>query len=172
MSTPASPAGPTAAESGSGPDEAGLDGLAAAEDALAAEADRAHEDNASLVRSSGVMAVGTLVSRVTGFLRTAVFGYALGAAALANAYNNANTLPNVVYNLALGGILTSVDRAAARQRGQAGHRPAARPTTSGCSRWSSLALLGITRGRDAGWPDPWSHLYSGLRARLRAVTSW
>ncbi len=108
MSTPASPAGPTAAESGSGPDEAGLDGLAAAEDALAAEADRAHEDNASLVRSSGIMAAGTLVSRVTGFFRTAVFGYALGAATLADAYNNANTLPNVVYNLALGGILTSV----------------------------------------------------------------
>ena len=78
MSTPASPAGPTAAESGSGPDEAGLDGLAAAEDALAAEADRAHEDNASLVRSSGIMAAGTLVSRITGFFRTAVFGYALG----------------------------------------------------------------------------------------------
>src|SRR5580692_5027282 len=108
MSTPASPAGPTAAESGSGPDEAGLDGLAAAEDALAAEAGRAHEDNASLVRSSGIMAAGTLVSRITGFFRTAVFGYALGAATLADAYNNANTLPNVVYNLALGGILTSV----------------------------------------------------------------
>jgi len=54
------------------------------------------------------MALGTLASRVTGFLRTAVFGYALGAATLADAYNNANTLPNVVYNLALGGILTSV----------------------------------------------------------------
>src|SRR5580692_5184617 len=102
MSTPASPAGPTAAESGSRPEEAGPAGLAAA------EADRAHEDNASLVRSSGIMAAGTLVSRITGFFRTAVFGYALGAATLADAYNNANTLPNVVYNLALGGILTSV----------------------------------------------------------------
>jgi putative peptidoglycan lipid II flippase len=63
---------------------------------------------ASVVSASGVMAVGTLVSRVSGMLRTLVQAWALGAVALANAYNNANTLPNVVYNLVLGGILTSV----------------------------------------------------------------
>jgi putative peptidoglycan lipid II flippase len=101
MSTPAPPAGPTAADSGSGPETAGLD-------AAMAPGRPAAADDVSLVRSSGVMALGTLASRVTGFLRTAVFGYALGAATLADAYNNANTLPNVVYNLALGGILTSV----------------------------------------------------------------
>src|SRR6266581_507048 len=102
MSTPAPRAGPTAADSGSGPETAGLDAAAAALQRPAAA------DDASLVKSSGIMALGTLASRVTGFLRTAVFGYALGAATLADAYNNANTLPNVVYNLALGGILTSV----------------------------------------------------------------
>jgi putative peptidoglycan lipid II flippase len=63
---------------------------------------------AALVRSSGVMAVGTLGSRLTGFLRTIFQSYALGVAFLASAYNLSNTLPNVVYNLALGGILTSV----------------------------------------------------------------
>jgi putative peptidoglycan lipid II flippase len=62
----------------------------------------------SLVRSSGVMAVGTLASRFSGFLRTAVLLYAVGTHDLGNAYNLANTLPNAVYNLALGGILTSV----------------------------------------------------------------
>jgi putative peptidoglycan lipid II flippase len=62
----------------------------------------------SLMRSSGVMALGTLASRGTGLLRTLVQAYALGALALANAYNNANTLPNAVYNLVIGGILTSV----------------------------------------------------------------
>ena len=61
-----------------------------------------------LVRSSAVMALGTLASRVTGMLRTIVLVPALGAYALANAYNVANTLPNTVYNLAIGGILTSV----------------------------------------------------------------
>jgi putative peptidoglycan lipid II flippase len=54
------------------------------------------------------MAVGTLGSRLTGFLRQIAQSYALGAAGIAAAYNLSNTLPNVVYNLALGGILTSV----------------------------------------------------------------
>ena len=62
----------------------------------------------SLIRSGAGMAVGTLVSRGTGFLRTLVLVYALGISALNNAYNNANTLPNTVYYLMLGGIFTSV----------------------------------------------------------------
>jgi putative peptidoglycan lipid II flippase len=64
--------------------------------------------DASLVRSSGVMALGTLASRFTGFLRNAILIYAIGTHYLGDAYNIANTLPNAVYNLALGGILTSV----------------------------------------------------------------
>ncbi len=62
----------------------------------------------SLVRSSGVMALGTLASRVTGLLRSVVLVYAIGVTALGDSYNYANTLPNTVYNLAIGGILTSV----------------------------------------------------------------
>jgi putative peptidoglycan lipid II flippase len=55
------------------------------------------------------MALGTLASRGTGFLRTLVLAYVLGVSAWASAaYNNANTLPNAVYDLMLGGILTSV----------------------------------------------------------------
>jgi putative peptidoglycan lipid II flippase len=58
------------------------------------------------------MAVGTIGSRLTGFLRTVAQSYALGvtgiSAGIAAAYNLSNTLPNVVYNLAIGGILTSV----------------------------------------------------------------
>jgi murein biosynthesis integral membrane protein MurJ len=65
-------------------------------------------DGASVVRSSTVMAVGTLASRGTGFLRTLVLAYALGVGSVSIAYNNANTLPNTVYDLMLGGILTSI----------------------------------------------------------------
>ncbi|GAA2443281.1 hypothetical protein GCM10010191_69640 [Actinomadura vinacea] len=54
------------------------------------------------------MAVGTLASRVTGFLRTAMLVAALGTGALADAYNTANTVPFIVYDLLLGGILTAV----------------------------------------------------------------
>jgi putative peptidoglycan lipid II flippase len=64
--------------------------------------------SASLLRSSGTMALGTIASRVTGFVRNAILIYAIGTQFLGDAYNLANTLPNIVYNLALGGILTSV----------------------------------------------------------------
>jgi murein biosynthesis integral membrane protein MurJ len=61
-----------------------------------------------LARSSQVMALGTLVSRVSGFLRTFVLLYAIGTGALADAYNNSNALPQTVYYLMLGGVFTSV----------------------------------------------------------------
>jgi len=66
------------------------------------------DTDAGLLRSTGGMALGTLVSRLTGFLRTLLLAFAIGSQTLGNAYNTANTLPNVVYDLMLGGILTSV----------------------------------------------------------------
>lgn len=56
------------------------------------------------------MASGTTLSRATGFLRLAAMTYALGVAQtrLADAYNVANTTPNIIYELVLGGVLTSV----------------------------------------------------------------
>ncbi len=62
----------------------------------------------SLVRSSRVMAVGTVASRGTGFLRVAVIGAAIGARGVGDTYNIANVLPNIVYELLLGGVLSSV----------------------------------------------------------------
>jgi putative peptidoglycan lipid II flippase len=62
----------------------------------------------NLARSSQLMALGTIASRATGFLRTFVLLAALGTGTLADAYNNSNTLPNTVYYLFLGGIFTSV----------------------------------------------------------------
>src|SRR3989440_1481568 len=65
-------------------------------------------ENVRVVRASGVMALGTIASRRTGFLRTLLLAHALGLGAGSVAYNNANTLPNTVYDLMLGGILTSI----------------------------------------------------------------
>ncbi|MFI6514520.1 murein biosynthesis integral membrane protein MurJ [Spirillospora sp. NPDC050679] len=61
-----------------------------------------------MLRSGAVMAIGTLASRITGFLRTAMLVAALGVGALADAYNTANTVPFIVYDLLLGGVLTAV----------------------------------------------------------------
>jgi putative peptidoglycan lipid II flippase len=64
----------------------------------------------SFARSSAVMSVGTMLSRLTGVLRLAAMAYALGVSGsrLSDAYNIANTTPNIIYELALGGILSSV----------------------------------------------------------------
>jgi putative peptidoglycan lipid II flippase len=59
-------------------------------------------------RASGIMAIGTLASRVTGFLRTVAITAAIGTAVVGDAYNVANTTPNILYDLLLGGVLTSV----------------------------------------------------------------
>ena len=97
----------------------------------------------SLVRSGAGMAVGTLVSRATGFLRTLILVYAIGTATLGNAYNNANTLPNQVYYLMLGGIFTSVVVPllvrAAKRHPDHGEAYAQRLFTLG-----ALALLAVT----------------------------
>lgn len=53
------------------------------------------------------MAVGTGASRVTGLLRTVALAWALGVTPLADAYNSANTTPNILFQLALGGVLGS-----------------------------------------------------------------
>jgi putative peptidoglycan lipid II flippase len=66
-------------------------------------------DDAALARNSAVMALGTIASRGTGMLRTIVIAAAVGSAGqLADAYNIPNAAPNAVYDLLLGGILTSV----------------------------------------------------------------
>lgn len=64
----------------------------------------------SLGRSAVVMAVGTTLSRLTGLGRLVAMAFALGVteSRLADSYNIANTMPNVVYELILGGVLTSV----------------------------------------------------------------
>lgn len=64
----------------------------------------------SLMASSRTMAIASLASRVTGFIRSLVLVAALGIGLsdVADAYNLANTLPNMVYELLLGGVLASV----------------------------------------------------------------
>ncbi len=60
-----------------------------------------------LVRSNLVVATGTTVSRVTGLARLIVFGMVVGQTALADAFDLANNVPNAIYELLLGGILSA-----------------------------------------------------------------
>ncbi len=64
-----------------------------------------------LARATAVMSVGTVLSRATGLLRIFAIAAALGvveSGRLTDTYNLANTAPNIIYELVLGGVLTSV----------------------------------------------------------------
>jgi len=62
----------------------------------------------SLARSSAAMAAGTAVSRVLGFLRTALLLGIVGTGLSGDAFDVANTLPNQFYLLLAGGVLNAV----------------------------------------------------------------
>lgn len=53
------------------------------------------------------MGAGTLISRITGMGKLAALGYALGFTHLADAYNLANTTPNIVHDLVVGGLISA-----------------------------------------------------------------
>jgi putative peptidoglycan lipid II flippase len=59
-----------------------------------------------LARSTAIQAVGTALSRITGFGRIFALAYALGADRLADTYTLANNTPNIIYELILGGVLS------------------------------------------------------------------
>ncbi|MFJ9143182.1 murein biosynthesis integral membrane protein MurJ [Streptomyces griseus] len=63
---------------------------------------------ASVLRSGAVMAAGSVVSRATGFVRSAVVVAALGTGLTADGYTVANTVPNILYILLIGGALNAV----------------------------------------------------------------
>lgn len=61
-----------------------------------------------LLKSNLAVATGTAMSRITGLVRVAVLGAVLGTpSAVADAYDLANGTPNMIYELLLGGILSS-----------------------------------------------------------------
>ncbi|MFH8726257.1 murein biosynthesis integral membrane protein MurJ [Streptomyces termitum] len=77
-------------------------------DPLPAPAPKKGGRASGLLKSSAVMAAGTLVSRLTGFVRSLVITGALGAALLGDTFTVAYTLPTMIYILTVGGGLNSV----------------------------------------------------------------
>ncbi|WP_128435537.1 murein biosynthesis integral membrane protein MurJ [Streptomyces cyaneus] len=61
-----------------------------------------------LLKSSAVMAAGTMVSRLTGFVRSAMIVSALGLGLLGESFQVAYQLPTMIYILTVGGGLNSV----------------------------------------------------------------
>jgi putative peptidoglycan lipid II flippase len=85
------------------------DHLSGADDAVGEPEDAVPgSGGAAYVRNTALMTVGTILSRATGLVRVGAIAYALGVSAVSAAYLTANTAPNILYELVLGGIMTSV----------------------------------------------------------------
>ena len=61
-----------------------------------------------VVRTGALLAVATLASRATGFVSKVILLGVLGVGVVNDAYTVANTLPNIIFELLIGGVLTSV----------------------------------------------------------------
>ncbi|MGW0412051.1 murein biosynthesis integral membrane protein MurJ, partial [Streptomyces collinus] len=95
---------PAAAPDPGGPTLSAEPGTAEAPAAPAKKGGKA----AGLLKSSAVMAAGTMVSRLTGFVRSALIAAALGLGVLADSFQVAYQLPTMIYILTVGGGLNSV----------------------------------------------------------------
>ncbi|MDP9222674.1 MAG: hypothetical protein M3P18_02250, partial [Actinomycetota bacterium] len=129
----------------------------------------------SLSRASALMSVGTLLSRVTGLLRLAVIAYSIGIAEtrLTDSYNLANTVPNIIYEVVLGGILVSVFVPVFVELLEKEGRDKAWEVMSGIINFCLLALTGIAVLGIAA--APWiAHFYAsrlqGADAHLQYET--
>ncbi len=93
-------------------------------------------------RGSVLLGVGglTLAARVVGFGRSLVFSKTVGDTCLGDVYNAANALPNVLFEVAAGGVLAGVVVPVVARHLGAGRRAEAGRTTSALLSWTLLVL--------------------------------
>ena len=72
-----------------------------------ADDDMGSSDYSTVGRSAGLMTALTIVSRITGFIRTWAMAAAIGMSLLSSSYQVANNLPNMLYELVMGGMLVT-----------------------------------------------------------------
>ena len=77
-------------------------------DHVAAMRDQVDQRIDQVGRNSASLAMGTLVSRILGFVRTALLSWCVTTALSGDAFNIANTLPNQIYIMISTGLITAV----------------------------------------------------------------
>lgn len=65
-------------------------------------------ESRSVIGNSAIMAAGTVVSRLSGYVRSILLAAALGIALHADIFNIANSVPNILYILLVGGVVNAV----------------------------------------------------------------
>src|SRR6202034_2021426 len=114
-----------------------------------AAAGPAQQAGASFARGAALIAGLTIFSRILGLARTLVFSQTVGAGCLGTAYVTANQVPNLVYELVLGGALTSamvpvLARSAERARTDPAEQARVGQITSALLTWSVVILVPLS----------------------------
>jgi putative peptidoglycan lipid II flippase len=104
---------------------------------------------AGIARGAAIIASFTVVSRMLGLVRTLAFSQTVGAGCLGTAYVTANQVPNLIYELVLGGALTSAMvplLARSAERSDDDPEAAARVSqlTSALLTWTIIILVPLT----------------------------
>ncbi|MDO5746666.1 MAG: murein biosynthesis integral membrane protein MurJ [Actinomycetaceae bacterium] len=73
-----------------------------------AAANRQQIKRTNILRASFVMSAGTLLSRLLGFVRSILLIAAIGSTGASDAFQVANTMPNVLYNLLAVSVLNAI----------------------------------------------------------------
>ncbi len=94
-----------------------------------------------LARAAAVIAVLTVLARLTGFARTAVFGRAVGTGCVGSVYQTANTIPNIVFDIVAGGMLSALVIPILAPVLATGRRDEASHIVSALLTWSVVVLV-------------------------------
>ena len=99
-----------------------------------------------IAHGATIVATLTILSRVLGLVRTLVFSQTVGATCLGTAYITANQVPNLLYELILGGALTSamipvLARSAERAPHDAAEKARVSDITSALLTWSVIIVV-------------------------------
>ncbi len=132
-------------------------------------------------RAAATIAALTILARLLGLVRTVVFAKTVGATCLGTAYITANTIPNIIYDVVLGGALTSIMvPVLARPAVTSATDPAAgaevRQTSSALLTWTTVILVpvsvavAVASGPLASLLNPVNHRDHCAQAPLVSVT--
>jgi putative peptidoglycan lipid II flippase len=99
-----------------------------------------------IARGAAVVASLTILSRILGLARTLVFSQTVGASCLGTAYVTANQVPDLLYQLILGGALTSamvpiLARSAERAAGDPAEKARVGVITSALLTWTVVIVV-------------------------------
>jgi putative peptidoglycan lipid II flippase len=104
---------------------------------------------AGIARGTMIIAGFTMLARILGLARTLVFSQTVGATCLGTAYITASQVPALVYELVLGGALTSamvpvLARSAERAAGDPAEKARVSQISSAMVTWSFIILVPAT----------------------------